>query len=271
MQQEQRGRSIIRRTYPLTLIIAVQTTDDKIVIGADGLLLSYSPDTDAQVAFPTNKLYSVKGTDWILAFAGESILETFYRTIEAQVELRQRPPFDPHIEIGGIAYLNALQSAVLETQRSTPGRTMRDTTVILAGFDLNKKPCVLQAIIPRGGCYLAPGALAIAGATGPSMIAHWLVVSIQKCRTSVQTLKKLIYFSIWQVSKFDTRVGRPDVGLPITTCVMEAGKPPRYESISSGEITAALGDWESGLQEYVIRTLDKIAPAQSRQAPESVP
>ena len=255
----------------MTLIIAVQTTDDRIVIGADGLLLSYSIDTDAQVAFPTNKLYSVKRTDWILAFAGASILETFYRTIEAEVELGQRPPFDPHIEIGGIAYLNALQAIVLETQKSTPGITMSDTTVILAGFDLDKKPYLLQAVIPKGGFYRAPGALAIAGGNGPSMIAHWLVVSMRKCITSAQNLKKLIYFSIWQVSKFDARVGRPEVGLPITLCVMEAGKPPQYESISLDEIGAALGDWESGLQEYLLRTIDKIAPVQSRELPKSIP
>jgi hypothetical protein len=55
---------------------------------------------------------------------------------------------------------------------------------------------------------------------------------MQQCITSLQNLKKLIYFSIWQVSKFDARVGRPDVGLPITMCVMEAGKPPQHESMS---------------------------------------
>jgi hypothetical protein len=258
MQAKATWQCVLRRFRPMTLIIAIPTPDDRIIIGSDGLIQSYDRNTDSNLGLSTNKLYRVEHTDWVLAFAGDSALAVFHKQIEAELKLGQRRPFDPHIDIGGPAYFNALSEIAFKAMQSAPGTTMNETRALLAGFDINNKPYLLESTIPKGGFHNSPGGWSVIAATGPAIIATWLLLGMQKCYTSIEAIKKLICFMIWQVSRTDMRIGRLDAGYPITLCVMEAGKPPQYESRRWEDLDRYLCDWESHLQACLMRAIDAI-------------
>jgi hypothetical protein len=163
----------------VTLIVALRTEDGKIIIGADGLVYVNDQANNLNPTFPTNKLLSVRRTDWKLAYAGSNVVEAFSKRIEAEVELGQRSPFDPHLEIGGPAYLNALNILASEAERAAPDRKMPTTTVLLAGFDIDKNPYLLQSQLPHGGYFTPPGGYAVLGVQ--DAIVWWLLLALGPC------------------------------------------------------------------------------------------
>jgi hypothetical protein len=254
----------------MTLIVAVQTNNDQIIVGSDGLLMNYNNAADLNSASPTDKLCRVEHTGWILGFAGSNVVGGFHKRIEAEVKLGQRAAFDPRIEIGGPLYFNALHGLAFEGSLAAPGTKLMDTPAVLAGFDINKKPYLLQSVIPKGGSFPSPDSYVVLGAPGPSMICHWILRALQSCPQSTEEIKKLLCFAIWEVSCMDLRIGRLESKFPISICVMEADKPHQCESFDSTAVDGWLNEWHHGLQDCFMRVIQRIGPATPAVPPDPI-
>jgi hypothetical protein len=259
MQCVHKNRCLIRIVNPVTLIVAVCTADDSIIIGADSLVYLADEINNLNPSFAENKLWNIRQANWTLACAGSDIVGAFYKRIEAEVELGQRPPFDSHLEIGGPAYLNALTALAFETQNVAPDRNMLPTTVLLAGFDLKNKPYLLQTQLPMGGYFAPPGGVAILGAQ--DAVVWWMLSTLGACCDTSEAAEKLICFTIWQASKRDMRLGRPEADFPISLCVMEAGKPNRHKRFDRSAVDTWMKDWEAQLRNCLLRTINAIGTA----------
>jgi hypothetical protein len=213
----------------MTLIVAFQTSDDRIVIAADGLKVEYNGESNTPSTI--NKLCEVRTTNWILAFAGTSAVEAFYLRLQAEIELGHRQ-FDPHLEIGGPAYLNALTRMASEGVEAAPGKQMPPTTAILAGFDIARKPLLLATMLPAGGYWPIRESVAIGI---QDSTAFWLLRTLGDICTTLDRIKKLAAFIIWEASGQDLRVGKPEL-YPINLCVMEANKPHEYQQVERASV-----------------------------------
>lgn len=128
----------------MTLIVSVQH-EGKIVLTADGM--AHTPASEqSNVPYPTNKLFPIKGTDWVLTFSGWGGIAGFHKRLQAEVDLEHIPKFDPHIEIGGFEYFKALRRIAGE-QGSMPA-----SPTLIAGLDIHGKPFVLFVQLPSGAC-----------------------------------------------------------------------------------------------------------------------
>jgi hypothetical protein len=217
---------------PMSLIVALRTTENEIVIAADSMNLTYGNalgDNWEQYAYPCEKLYPIKRTNWVLAFAGVGAINSFHKKLEAQVELGIRPAFDPHIEIGGPEYLNAL-SAMTRSAGDAVEQEMPFSPTLLAGFGIDSKPQVLAASLPKAGYYLAPSIFPL-GAQEPT--ANWIMRTLGANCSSLEDVKRLACFTIWQISKLDVRVGKVESGYPISLCVMSPDGAPQFETLST--------------------------------------
>ena len=263
MQWDREDRIRIRLVNPVTLIVAV-CVDDKIVIGADGLLCWADKVNNLNPTFATNKLWSIRKTNWTLACAGSDMVGVFCKRIDAEVELGQRVPFDPHLEVGGPDYINALTALTSEAKMVAPDWNMLPTTVLLAGFDLRKAPYLLQTQLPLGGYFASPGGCAILGAQ--DAIVWWLLRVLVPCCKTIDSVEKLICFTIWQASKRDLRIGRAEAGFPISLCVMEADKPIQYERFERAAVDAWMQEWEVRLQANLMATINAMETSPPKKA-----
>jgi len=223
----------------MTLIVSMQH-EDKIVLAADGM--AHTPASEqANVPYAVNKLFPVKGTDWVLAFAGWGGIESFHKRLEAEVELHHIPEFDPHLEIGGFEYFNALRR-ISEEQ----GKGMPQSPTILAGFDLNNKPLVLSAVLPSGACYNADKITALGTQNSTAL---WILNTLFGACASLEDVKRLAYFTIYQVAKHELKVGSLEAGYTISLCLLEPGKRNPCEQINSSALNEWLGDWQQKFQD----------------------
>src|ERR1035441_10808499 len=138
----------------MSLFVSVKT-DRHIVLASDGLSLSSASNDQAQFTVPTKKLHLVKGTNWVTAAVGHAVFDAFEKRVESEIELGQREPFDPHLEIGGPDYLNALVTMAHRAGASVSLAGFPQSWIALAGFDIHDKPLVLTANPPRPG--IVPG------------------------------------------------------------------------------------------------------------------
>jgi hypothetical protein len=196
-------------------------------------------------------LYPVKGTNWVLAFAGWGGVETFYRALQSEVELGHVPAFDPHIEIGGLAYLTALMQKATKA-----GGKMPQSPTILAGFDIDQQPYILAAVLPDGAPY-KESRISARGAQNST--ALWILNTLIGCCTSLEDVKKLAYFTISQVAKQELKVGGLEDGYAISMAVLESDKPNHYESLENSTLNGWLKDWETGLQKSFMEVIRQSA------------
>jgi 20S proteasome alpha/beta subunit len=227
----------------MTLIVSMQY-ENKIVMAADGMAFTHGSDK-VDIPYPTEKLFSVKGTNWILAFSGWAGVESCQKTIEAEVSLKQSPAFNPHLPIGGPLYLDALRTKAQE------GGNILETHAALAGFDLEGNPYILSAVLPRGGTY---NLWKIAALGVQESTAMWIMNTLLACCTCLEDVKRLAYFTITQIAKQEIKVGHPE-RYAISLAVLENEKQPQREHKRYQDFQDWFGDWESGLQRCFISIL----------------
>lgn len=240
-----------RIVTPMTLIVSLQTADNKIVLAADSLNLTPTDalgDDRDNYCFARNKIHPVEHTRWVLVNAGSSSMGSFNKQLEAEVELGMRPAFDPHIEIGGPAYLNTLIQIAITA--GTPEKPMPPSPTFLAGFDIHGKSHVLVANPPMLG-YSEAQSIHPLGAQETT--AFWIMRILGSSCSDLEDVKRLAYFTIWQISKQDVRVGNPAAGYPISLCVMSSDSPAQFEELST--VPQWMSDWEHNLQECFVTTL----------------
>jgi len=236
----------------MTLIVALQTANNKMVLAADSMNLTVGDalgDSSDQYSYPCEKLYPVRRTNWTLPFAGVSGINSFHRQLETEVELGMRPPFDPHIEIGGPAYLNAL-IGISRSAGNVAGEQMPFSPTLLAGFDIDGKPQVLAATLPRPGYCLAPRIFPVGA---QETTANWIMRTLGGSCSDLEDVKRPAYFTIWQISKQDARVGKLESGYPFSLCVMSPSGPAQFEKLSV--LPEWMVTWEDNLQTCFTRTM----------------
>ncbi len=237
---------------PMSLIVAMQTLDKKIVVAADSLCLTYGNglgDTTEQYAYYCEKLKRIAATNWILASAGFSV-DGFHSELEAEVETGRRPQFDCDIRIGGPIYLKALGDKIRFAAEGMPEEKLPYHPVMLAGFDSTRKPVVLGASLPKYGYFLAPTIYPL-GAQEPT--ANWIMRTLGANCSGTEDVKRLAYFTIWQISKLDVRVGKLESGFPISLCVMSAEGHVVTEKLAA--LPEWMVTWEANLQTCFARTV----------------
>lgn len=220
----------------MTLIVSMQY-EGKIVIAADGMAYTQG-ENNANIPYPTDKLHQVKSTDWICTFSGWGGVQSFQRAIESEIEAGYSPPLDSRLPVAGPAYLEALSAKARE------GVPKQSAHVALAGFDLEGKPYILSRVIPNGGTYSLPpiAALGVQEST-----AAWLMNTLFPCCESLEDVKRLACFAIFQVAKQEIKVGRPEY-YGISLAVLENGKPTQRQQKTYAEMLNWLNGWEQGLQ-----------------------
>jgi hypothetical protein len=241
----------------MSLIVAMQMLDKKIVVAADSLCLTYGNglgDTTEQYPYGCGKLKRIAGTDWILASAGFSV-DGFHSELEAEIETGVTPQFNRDIRIGGPKYLKALGDKIRVATEGIPEERKPYHPMMLAGFDSAGRPAVLGASPPKHGYSLAQAIYPL-GAQEPT--AHWIMRTLGANCSSLEDVKRLACFTIWQISKIDVRVGRIESGYPISLCVMSAGEPVQTENLTA--LPGWMLTWEVNLQACFARTM---------QAPQS--
>ena len=221
----------------MTLIVSMQY-EGKIVIAADGMAYTQG-DGNANIPYPTEKLHVVKGTEWISVFSGWGGVESYRTAIESEIELGHFPPFDSHLPIGGPLYLNALRTKAREDGQQ------QSAHVAVAGFNLDGQPYILSAVLPKGATYnLAPiAALGVQDST-----AMWLMNTLLACCKSLEDVKRLAYFTVFQIAKQEIKVGHPE-HYQISLAVLENGKQPQRERNRYSDIRNWLNGWERGVQQ----------------------
>jgi hypothetical protein len=236
----------------MTLIVALQTSDDKIVMAADGMNVTFGDGlgSSSQYAYRNRKINPVKSTDWTMALSGLGSMSAFQKRLETEVDLGIRPPFDPHIEIGGPEYLNELIRLTRAVYADERNSKEPFSPTLLAGFDIERKPQVLAASLPRPGYFIAPKVFVL-GAQEET--ATWIIRVLGGCCTTLEDVKKLAYFTIWQISKQDLRVGSIESGYPIDLCVMSAESPTHFEELS--KLPSWMINWETNLQTCFMNAL----------------
>lgn len=229
----------------MTLIVALQTSDNRIVIAADGMNFTYGDGlggSTEQYSYRNNKLIPVKGTNWTLAFAGVAALKVLHKRLETEIDVGVRPPFHSHINIGGPDYLDAL--ICLSQDVYHRGEEMPFCPTVLAGFDSDGKAQILVASLPRPGYFFAPGSFSLGAQETTS---NWIMQTLGGACTTLENVKRLAYFTIWQISKQDVRVGKIESGYPIDLCVMSANSPTQFEEMNT--VPGWMHSWETRLQE----------------------
>jgi len=227
----------------MTLIVSMQY-EGKIVMAADGMVYTQG-SSNANIPYPAEKLYPVKGTNWMFAFSGWGGVESLQKTIEAEVGLGHSPPFDLHLPIGGPLYLDALRVKARE------GGVAFEANVALAGFDLEGEPYILSTALPSGATYNL-GKVAALGVQDST--AMWLMGTLYDCCTCLEDVKKMAYFVITQVAKQELKVGHPE-HYAISLAVLENGKQSQREHKKYHDLQGWIGDWESGLQRCFMRII----------------
>ena len=231
----------------VTLIVSMQH-EDKIVLAADGMAYTAASER-ADVPYAVGKLFPVKGTDWIFAFAGWGGIQSFHKRLEAEVETGQIPRFNSHLEIGGLDYLSALRH-IAEGQGK-----MQNSSVVLAGFDIYGKPLVLTASLPSGGSYPANKIDAFGAQNSTAL---WILNTLFDCCASLEDVKRLAYFTISQVAKHELKVGSLEAGYTISLCVLESGKRGPVEEIDSSALNGWLGEWHQKFQDSFRESIRNI-------------
>ena len=239
----------------MTLIVALRTEDGKIIIGADGLVYVNDQANNLNPTFPTNKLLSVRRTDWKLAYAGSNVVEAFSKRIEAEVELGQRSPFDPHLEIGGPAYLNALNILASEAEDGARSEDAYHHGAV-GRIRYRQKPVFAPKPAPARRILHAAGRICRAWCSG----CHCLVVApcARPLLRDKRGRRELVSFTIWQAAKHDLRIGSPEAGFPISLCVMEADKPNLYEPFTNSDVYGWVRDWQEQLQRCFMATINSM-------------
>jgi hypothetical protein len=176
---------------------------------------------------------------------GNSGFDIFKQELEAEIAVGQRAPFDSHLSIGGPALLRALRQKAIQIGSPETGFPL--SWVALAGFDLQNKPLILTANLPLLGYSVVTEPIVAMGAQFPT--AAWILYTLAESCTSIETLRKLAVFTIWEMSKRELKIGRIEAGYPIHSCVMEFGKPQQFAEASSAELDIWLKDWEQGLRD----------------------
>jgi hypothetical protein len=235
---------------PMTLVIAIRTAS-RVIVAADSLSYNTDLETGANLPFAQNKLHSVAGTDWVMASAGNAVFDTLKREVETEIELGQRPPFDPHLEIGGPAFLRTLA----EKARQENPVEIPQCWIALCGFDTKKKPLVLTANPPRPG-YMVTGQITALGAQWPT--ATWILNLLAGSCPTIEAARKLACFTIWQISKQELKVGTIEAGYPISSCVLEYGKPAHFGETSREALDGWLAEWEQSLQDCFMQAIKRI-------------
>jgi hypothetical protein len=225
--------------------------DKGIVVAADSLCLTYGNGLGdlEQYSYRCDKLKTIAGTEWVLASGGFSV-DGFHSELEAEVGRGKRAPFDPDIRIGGPAYLKALGDKIRFAAKGIPKNKTPFHPIILAGFDSVGKPIVLAGSLPRCGYGVAPAIYPL-GAQEPT--AFWIMNTLGGSCSSLEEFKRLAYFTIWQISKLDVRVGKVESGFPISLCVMSPDGPLQLEELST--IPQWMATWEEHLQECFTRAM----------------
>jgi hypothetical protein len=235
---------------PMSLVIAVKH-DDKIVIASDTMGFTTGAG-DANVPYLTRKLYQVQNTDMIVGGAGSGVLESLVRTIEAAGK-----HFQNHIYNGGLPYSTELHELAKGQGFWDSAKRqyipMMTTYVVIAGFDSQGRPGILRTTLPqqqRGALDNATGI--VLGAQWE--VAHWIIETLRPCCVTLDHVKRLVHFTIWQIGKHELKVGSPENGYPIDICTLEFGKSPVFESYGITALTR-LRDWRKNLQECFMQVI----------------
>jgi hypothetical protein len=227
----------------MSLFVSIQT-EEQIILASDGLRLSSASDDQAEITLPANKLRLIKDTNWVCASVGHAVFDVFEKRIASEIELGYRQPFDPHLEIGGPDYLNTLIGMAHQTAKA--GMTgLPQAWIALAGFDIHDKPIVLTAHPPQAGNAFADPITAL-GSQWPT--AAWLLYLLTPSCQTVEEIRRLACFTVWQLSRHEIKIGSPETGYPITSCVLEAKKPPQFSEVNRADLDTWLADWEDHLQ-----------------------
>jgi hypothetical protein len=234
---------------PMSLIVALQTSENKIVLAADSLCMTTSNGLGEpeQYTYRCDKLNRVAGTDWLIAYAGVS-LDYLRRKINAEIASKARTPFNPNIEIGGPEYLAALSQEL----RSTPNGDKIFCPTILAGFGTDENPVVFGASLPRPGYSVAPSIYPLGA---QEACAFWIMRSLGACCLTVESVKSLACFTIWQMAKMDARIGDVSSGYPISICVMSPREPIEIEHLDT--VPEWMENWEEKMQNCFIGTVNE--------------
>jgi hypothetical protein len=193
---------------------------------------------NANIPYATDKLHLVKDTNWISTFSGWAGIQSYQNAIEAEIELGHAQPFDPHLPVGGPAYLNALRNRAHDTGQS------QNTQVVIAGLDMDGNPYTLSATLPNGGPY-CPSAIAAFGVQDSTAV--WLMSTLFPSCESLEDVKRLACFAIFQIAKQEIKVGHPE-HYRISLAVLENGKQPQRESKTYSEMLKWLDDWERNMR-----------------------
>jgi hypothetical protein len=251
------------RLEPVSLIVAIRT-DSQIILAADSLSLEGDAHTGADVPFSVCKLHRVAGTDWIMASIGHAAFDTFKREIEAEIALGQRPAFDPHLSVGGPMLFRALREKAREA--GAPDSNFPQSWVILAGFDLENKPLILSANPPLLG-YRVAEPITVLGAQWPT--ASWILYTLAASCGTIEMVRKLAVFAVWEISKRELKVGSIEAGYAIHSCVMEFGKPHEFIETTSADLDVWLKEWETGLRDSFADVIEKVELKPKPSIPES--
>jgi 20S proteasome alpha/beta subunit len=236
----------------MSLFVAIKT-DNQIVLASDGLSLSSASNDQIQFTLPAQKLHLIKDTNWVIASVGHAVFGAFEQRLESEIELGQREPFDPHLEIGGPDYLNALVSMAHRAATSAAIAGLPQSWIALAGFDIHNKPMILTANPPRAGIVLGNPIEAF-GAQFPT--ALWILHHLVGSCAELEDIRRLACFTVWELSKHEILIGSPEAGYPITSCVMETGELPQFKETSRTDMDGLLKDWETTLQTCFARAIE---------------
>jgi hypothetical protein len=102
------------------------------------------------------------------------------------------------------------------------------------------------------------------------LTALWLLRALSDCCTTLDRIKKLASFIIWEASGQDLRVGKPEL-YPINLCVMEANKPHEYQEINRASVNGWLKDWRENVQNCFVQALDRMEIDREKRKRKSGP
>ncbi len=229
--------------HPMTLVVSLQH-ERQLVLAADGM--GYYSAVGGSYAYPTHKLYPVADTGWIFAFAGSGEVKVLHGRLETELK-RGDFKVDPSIEIGGVDYLNRLGRLYEAKDKSV---------ALIAGFDSNSQPKVLSKDLP--GSISEWGGIGAIGAQRAT--ALWMMNTMAPCCSSLEEVKHLACFTIWQVSRKELTVGSPERGYVVSLCVLDADRSPQWEELGESAVSAWMHAWLQKLQDAFKQSLKKTLP-----------